>query len=64
MAASGTASAIAQAIGGKKTKALQKFADAVRPRMAIDGSPQKRGPKTAADYTAGVREMMLERREA
>lgn len=59
IAAYGTAASIAQAIGGKKTKALERFAKAVRPNYLGAGHIPRRGPKGIDDYKAGIRQLML-----
>lgn len=61
MSAYGVAAAISQAIGGRKTKALERFASAVRPQYGDDEPrrPTKQEPLTSADYHAGIKKFLI-----
>ncbi|MGB5810115.1 MAG: hypothetical protein WBG86_06265 [Polyangiales bacterium] len=62
LTAYGTAAAIGQALGGKKSKALKSFAEALRPKGSVTDTANTKGaekPKGIADYKAGMRELLL-----
>lgn len=59
MSAYGTAAAIGQMLGGKRTKALQQFISAVRPNFGDALTPVRAGPKTIEDYQAGIKNLMM-----
>ena len=63
MDAYGTAAAIAQAIGGKKTKALERFAEAVRPKYNINPegkAPQPTtGPRGIHELRSGLKSILF-----
>lgn len=56
----GVAGAIAQVLGGKRSKALEGFAKGVRPSYSSPGEvSRKSGPKGIQDYRDMIREKLL-----